>query len=55
MNTEDIFRRWHKTMADLKEEIQTLKIQREEVLTDQSEWVWSGGSQEVVVFTGVLV
>ncbi len=31
MNTEDVFRRWHKTMGDLKEEIQALQIQREEV------------------------
>lgn len=31
VNTEDVFKRWSKTMADLKEEIQTLQIQREEV------------------------
>lgn len=30
VNTDDIFKRWSKTMADLKEEIQTLQIQREE-------------------------
>jgi hypothetical protein len=31
VNTEDVFKRWSKTLADLKEEIQTLQIQREEV------------------------
>ena len=31
VNTEDVFKRWSKTMADLKDEIQTLQIQREEV------------------------
>ncbi len=31
VNTEDVFKRWSKTMADLKEEIQTLQIQKEEV------------------------
>lgn len=32
VNTEDVFKRWSKTTADLKEEIQTLQIQREEVM-----------------------
>ena len=32
VTTEDVFKRWSKTTADLKEEIQTLQIQREEVI-----------------------
>ena len=31
VNTEDVFKRWSKTMADLKEEIKTLQMQKEEV------------------------
>lgn len=36
VNTEDVFKRWSKTSADLKEEIQTLQIQREEVTMSRS-------------------
>ena len=38
VNMEDVFRRWHKTMADLKEEVQALNIQREEVFHGPSKW-----------------
>ncbi len=31
MNTEDVFKRAKKSVQDLQEEVQTLKIQREEV------------------------
>ena len=31
VNTEDVFKRWSKTVADVKDEVQALQIQREEV------------------------